>query len=177
MTAGPDSGAVPPRLPAAPATPPVAARDAAPLASTPVFRLRRPAAFREVLLAHLPLAALTGVVLAAVAAVNPAKVPFRTCMLLNLTGYPCPFCGFTRGFHSVATGDLATVFHACPAAIPAYAATALVFAWHAAALLCRVRLERGALLRPRRLVRFGLLAVAAAAILANWAYRLSTGLT
>ena len=177
MTAAPDRGAVTPRLPAVPATTLVAARNDAPLAANPVFRMRRPATFREVLLAHLPLAALTGAVLAAVAVVNPARVPFRTCMFLNLTGHSCPFCGFTRGFHSVATGDLATVLHACPAALPAYAAAALVFAWHAAAILCRVRLERGAWLRPRRSLRLGLLAVVAAALLANWLYRLSAGLT
>jgi hypothetical protein len=47
---------------------------------------------------------------AAVVAFNdPSKATFfPVCPLLTLTGFACPGCGLTRGFHALFNGDLVT---------------------------------------------------------------------
>ena len=38
---------------------------------------------------------------------DPAKADFfPACMLLSLTGFACPGCGLTRGFHALFHGDI-----------------------------------------------------------------------
>ncbi|MBA2333685.1 MAG: DUF2752 domain-containing protein [Pyrinomonadaceae bacterium] len=40
---------------------------------------------------------------------NPMKVSFLpVCPLIRLTGFACPGCGLTRGFHALFHGDVAT---------------------------------------------------------------------
>lgn len=132
--------------------------------------------FSAVLAHHLPLAVLALGVLLAAALLPLDRIPYTICIFLRLTGYPCPSCGLTRGFVAMAHGQWLAVLHACPLAALLYAATALVFAVNAAALLCGVRLTpgRGLKWRPRTwwvlLCFFGLL------ILANWLYRLTYGM-
>ncbi|OPZ27967.1 MAG: hypothetical protein BWZ02_01459 [Lentisphaerae bacterium ADurb.BinA184] len=146
------------------------------VAGNRLFRLGQPGRYREVVRAHLPLAALTGLMLVVPALVDPARIPLRTCLFRLLTGRSCPFCGLTRGFHGIAAGEFAAVARACPAAFAVYVGVALLFVWHTAGLLCRVRLERGELLRPGRALRVGGGIAAGAVILANWVYRLAAGL-
>ncbi len=31
----------------------------------------------------------------------PADVPFSICLVRNMTGFPCPSCGMSRGFHAM----------------------------------------------------------------------------
>jgi hypothetical protein len=46
---------------------------------------------------------------AVVAAVDPAKASFLpVCPLFELTGFACPGCGLTRGFHALFHGDIMT---------------------------------------------------------------------
>jgi hypothetical protein len=46
---------------------------------------------------------------ALVAAFDPAMLPFLpVCPLLSLTGFACPGCGLTRGFHALFHGDVVT---------------------------------------------------------------------
>src|SRR3989339_1498243 len=95
---------------------------------------------RAVLVHHLPPALIAGGVLLAAAFLPLDRIPYTICTFLRLTGYPCPSCGLTRGFIAMAHGQWLTVLHTCPLAVLLYAATALVFAVNAAALLCGVRL-------------------------------------
>ena len=46
---------------------------------------------------------------AVIALNDPTKATFfPICPLLSLTGYACPGCGLTRGFHALFNGDIAT---------------------------------------------------------------------
>ncbi|MDD5678455.1 MAG: DUF2752 domain-containing protein [Kiritimatiellae bacterium] len=136
----------------------------------------RAGGYRTVLVRHLPLAIIAGGALLGVALLPLDRIPYTICTFLRLTGYPCPSCGLTRGFVAMAHGQWLTVLHTCPLAALLYAATALVFAVNAAALMCRVCLTPGRWLTWRRrtwvifLCFFGLL------ILSNWLYRLALGL-
>ena len=63
---------------------------------------------------------------ALVAAFDPAKLSFLpVCPLLSLTGFACPGCGLTRGFHALFHGDVVTALD-FNALIPIWAA---VFAY------------------------------------------------
>jgi hypothetical protein len=62
------------------------------------------------------LAALGAAAIAAgssvVAYFDPSKVQlFPACPLYSLTGFACPGCGLTRGFHALFHGDLLTALH------------------------------------------------------------------
>ena len=132
--------------------------------------------YRSVLLHHLPPAIVAGGVLLVAALLPLNPLPITVCLFLRLTGYPCPSCGLTRGFVAMAHGQWLAVLHACPLAVLLYAATALVFAVNAAALLCKVRLTPGRWFKWSTrawvvfLCFFGLL------ILLNWIYRLIHGM-
>ena len=46
---------------------------------------------------------------AVIALNDPSKATFfPICPLLSLTGFACPGCGLTRGFHALFNGDIAT---------------------------------------------------------------------
>ena len=43
---------------------------------------------------------------------NPSEVHFfPVCPLYSLTGFACPGCGLTRGFHALFHGDIFTALH------------------------------------------------------------------
>jgi len=66
---------------------------------------------------------------------NPSNFNFfPVCPLLNLTGFACPGCGLTRGFHAFFHGDLVTAMD-YNALIPIFI---LVFGAVAASLLSLV---------------------------------------
>jgi len=132
--------------------------------------------YRAVLAHHLPPALIAGGVLLAVALLPLDRIPFTICTFLRITGYPCPSCGLTRGFVTMAHGQWLAVMQACPLAALLYAATALVFAVNTAALICRVRLTPGRLLKWRASTWVVFLCVFGLLILLNWLYRLILGL-
>jgi len=132
--------------------------------------------YRTVLLHHLPPALIAGGVLLAAAFLPLDRIPYTVCTFLRLTGYPCPSCGLTRGFVAMAHGQWQAVLHACPLAALLYAATALVFAVNAAALLCGVRLAPGRWLKWRAGAWIVLLCFFGLLIVLNWLYRLALGL-
>jgi hypothetical protein len=104
------------------------------------------------------------------------SIPFRTCLFSRWTGFPCISCGYTRAFVAMADGNWAYVLQDCPVVILLYAVTAMVFAWNTAALILGVTIKLGSW-TSRRIARWSALFVLVVLALANWAYRLSMGLT
>jgi hypothetical protein len=141
-----------------------------------LFRIIRPGRYWDVVQRHLPLAALTALPLAAAALVLPARLPLPACRFLKLTSYPCPFCGYTRAFYSIAHGHWYEALFNCPLAFPVFGAIAAVFTWHTAGLVTGRIIERGEMLKLNG--RRGKLLIIAitALLLANWLFRLSRGL-
>ena len=125
---------------------------------------------------HLPLALLTGIGVLVSGLVEPTRFPIRICTFRAWTDHPCPFCGYTRAFHAIATGQVATAVQNCPAALLAYLLMVLVFSWHAAAILCQARLRRGRLLQVSRWPMRVALWIGLLMVTANWIYRLSVGI-
>ena len=138
--------------------------------------LSRPPSYWDVAGVHLPLALVTGIALFLANWVPCDILPLRHCTFLQFTGYPCPFCGFTRSFWAIADGDWAFAMQNCPLSCLIYIATVLVFGWNTTALLFNVRIRRGPLLRLSRVqARLGIYFVIMLFVL-NWIYRLSNGL-
>jgi len=125
-----------------------------------------------VAVAHLPLALITGIALMLPHMADGDDLPLIRCMFLNLTGYPCPFCGLTRSFWAIAHGNWAFALHHAPLACVIYVMTAVLFAWHSAALLTglRIRSSLFCLLKSRLAVW-----LMGAMVILNWAYRLISG--
>jgi hypothetical protein len=132
---------------------------------------------RDSLGVHVPIVLAAGLVLLLPILVPLEYVPFRSCTFLHLTGYPCPFCGFTRSFWALSEGNWVYALHNCPLAVPLYGIGGLTFLWNAAALLSGFRMR--ALPLPRlgpRGARWVWVWVSALVLL-NWGYRLALGLT
>jgi len=142
-----------------------------------LWNVERPGGgYRSVLAHHLPSALIAGGVLLAVAILPLDRIPYTICTFLRITGYPCPSCGLTRGFVTMAHGQWLAVLHACPLAALLYAVTALVFAVNTAALLCGVCLTPGLWLKWRARTWVVLLCFFGLLILLNWLYRLFYGM-
>ena len=142
----------------------------------PFLSWTRPDSRWDVVLTHLPLAFVTGIMLLMATWVPLDLLPLKRCTFLQLTGYPCPFCGFTRSFWAMARGDWAFAMHNCPLSCLAYIMTGLVFIWNITGLLMGVKIRRGRLLRLKAgCARWAFYAVSGLFIL-NWAYRLINGL-
>lgn len=137
--------------------------------------VRKPSGYWDVLGMHLPLALLTGACLVVSVAVDPVRLPFRTCGFLRFSGYPCPFCGFTRAFHATANGRWGEAISQSPLAFLAFCGVVLVFAWHAAAVIAGRRFERGRLLRPAGAWQWAVVIFSLVLVLLNWVYRLYHG--
>jgi hypothetical protein len=103
-------------------------------------------------------------------------MPLKSCTFLWLTGYPCPFCGFTRSFWAMARGDWGFALYNSPLACLVYIAVAIVFAWNATGLLTGLQISRGPLLRSKAFrIRWGSISIGVS-LMVNWIYRLSLGL-
>ena len=138
---------------------------------------RRPRSRWETAVFHLPLAMITGTALLLPYCVALEALPLIPCTFLRLTGYPCPFCGFTRSFWAIAHGHWAEALANCPLSAGVFFVVAATFAWHATALAFGVVLSRGPILQ----LAAGYRRKAAAAVMLlfalNWMYRLAMGLT
>jgi len=140
--------------------------------TVPVVDCIRPRSYWDVVGVHLLPALASGIPLL-LSFVGPHQViPLRPCTFLRLTGYPGPFCGFTRSIWAISAGDWTYATINCPLAWLVYAALVLVFAWNAIGLLCGIRMIRGALLRFSSLQKRRALVVIGTLFLLNWAYRL-----
>jgi len=140
---------------------------------SPFLSWSRPDSYWDVVVAHLPLALITGIALLLPHLISCDLLPLKECTFLSLTGYPCPFCGFTRSFWAIAEGDWGFAVNNAPLACLTYIATVLLFAWHITALLIRVRVVSG-LFHLLKSFHAGWLIVAM--LVLNWAYRLGLGL-
>ncbi len=136
----------------------------------------RPLSYWDVVGQHLPLSLVTGIALLLSNWVPHDLLPLKHCTFLDLTGYPCPFCGFTRSFWAMAEGDWTFAVQNCPLGGFLYFAVVLVFAWNAIGLLFGIKLVRGSFLRLKQGQGRMAVALVSALFILNWAFRLSLGL-
>jgi len=119
------------------------------------------------------MALITGIAWVLPYAVALDDLPLVPCTFLNVTGYPCPFCGLTRSFWAIAQGDWGLALRTAPFAFLLYGMTAVLFAWHSAALLVGLRVRSGVFQRLKSPVAVWLTVIV---VLVNWGYRLAQGL-
>ena len=143
---------------------------------SPFLSVTRPRSYWDVVGAHFPLALVTGIPLFASKWIPVNLLPLRPCTFLQLTGYPCPFCGFTRSFQAMSHGDWAFALYNSPIACLVYVGVVVVFVWNAVGLLFGVKLSRNRFLRLNAVkARWGI-AIFSVLLALNWVYRLSIGL-
>jgi len=126
---------------------------------------------------HLPLAVISGAALLLPHGVTLQKLPLVPCTFLHLTGFPCPFCGFTRAFWAIAAGEWGYALANCPLAFGVYFFTVLLFVWNVSALMKRIVLLPGPVLRSTPARRRKIAGIVCGLFLLNWGYRLAMGLT
>jgi len=136
----------------------------------------RPQSCWDVAVVHLPWALITGIPLLMSFLVPLNISPLIPCTLLRFTGYPCPFCGFTRSFWAVSAGDWTYALWNYPLSGLLYVLFAVGFIWNAAALFGGIRIKRGRAMRLNSLKKRYLIAFLSVLFLINWMYRLSLGL-
>ncbi len=134
---------------------------------------KRPDSYWDVVVAHLPVALVTGIALVLPHVVPCDLLPLKKCTFLSLTGYPCPFCGLTRSFWAIADGNWAFAIHNAPLACLVYTATAVLFAWHSTGLITGRRVASSLF----RLLKSPLAVwLMVTMVVLNWAYRIGLGL-
>lgn len=143
---------------------------------SPLFSVNRPRSYWDVVGTHFPLALMTGIPLFVSRWIPANLLPLRPCTFLQLTGYPCPFCGFTRSFQAMSHGDWAFALYNSPIACLIYVGVLVVFVWNVVGLLFGVKLSRNRFLRLKAgKARWGI-AIFSVLLALNWVYRLSIGL-
>jgi len=134
----------------------------------------RPDSYWDVVVAHLPIALLTGLGLFPPLLVSRHSLPFMKCTFLLVTGLPCPFCGFTRSLWSISAGDWYFAAGNYPLSLGIYGLMSLFFAWHSTGLLLGLRMESGFY----RLFKSGVTGwMMGVLFFLNWVYRIGFGLT
>jgi len=126
---------------------------------------------------HLPIALIADQALLLSALVPLDYVPFKTCTFLHLTGYPCPFCGYTRSFWALSRGNWAYAMYNCPLSVPVYGIVVFHFLWNAVALLLGLRMRTNPFPRLRPGIAPWVWVSVSVLVALNWAYRLAIGLT
>ncbi len=135
-----------------------------------LFRVERPKNYLDVVGAHLPWVLISGFILLAAWFIPFKRIPISVCGFLCVTGAPCPFCGMSRAFASLAHGGWAEVIRQNPLAVALFVLTLLVLVWNLAGLAVRRRISPGPLLVPGRRVAAWLWVIVAAAFVLNWSY-------
>lgn len=107
------------------------------------------------------------------------RFPLGFCVFLNLTGAPCPTCGFSRAFCAFAHGNWEQGILNCPFALIVFILTLLIFIYNAIVLLAAlfgIRIQRGSLLNfsPKKMIF--IVGIFVLLLLGNWIYRLVLGL-
>jgi len=134
----------------------------------------RPDSFWDVLGAHLPFFIVSGLPLLFAHTMELQSLPLVPCLVLEIYGFPCPFCGYTRSFWAMASGDVMFAFKNCPLACALYMTCIIIFTWNAGAILSGMRVSPGKLFRriPQKPAWIFLVCL----VLVNWGYRLTGGL-
>jgi len=106
------------------------------------------------------------------------RLPLGFCVFLNLTGFPCPTCGFTRAFCAFANGNWGEGIYLCPLAFVIFVLVALVFLYNAIVIVAslfglRILPEKILQLSSKKIVFLAV--VFSLLLLANWIYRLIMG--
>jgi hypothetical protein len=135
----------------------------------------RPQSYWDVVGVHLPLALITGIPLLISSLVPLQLLPMIPCTLLRFTGYPCPFCGFTRAFWAMSHGAWSDALLGYPLAGLLYVLIVFVFIWNAAGLLGGIVISRGTMFRLGSRQAVWIIALIFVLFLINWVYRLSMG--
>jgi len=122
----------------------------------------------------------SGAILAVARFFPIGRFPLGFCLLKNITGFPCPTCGFTRAFCDFANGHWAAGIHLCPFAFLVFLAVAAAFVFNAAVIAAslfekRIILPPFCRLSSKRAVILAL--VLFVLVIANWIYRLAMGLS
>jgi hypothetical protein len=134
----------------------------------------RPDSYWDVVVAHLPIALLTGLGLFLPTWVAYHTLPFMKCTFLYVTGFPCPFCGFTRSFRALSAGEWYFAVRNCPLSLGIYGLMVIFFAWHSTALLLGVKMKSGLYPFCKSVHTWWIIG---AMFFLNWVYRISVGLT
>jgi hypothetical protein len=132
--------------------------------------------YARVFYAHAPGTLLSAGVLLAAGFLPVQWLPPKFCLFLALTGYPCPFCGFTRSLWACAEGHWGYAMANCPLACLLYLIVAAVYVFNGAGLLLGLRIRRGAWLRLEDWPWQWVLTGCGFLVLTNWLYRLACGL-
>jgi hypothetical protein len=132
----------------------------------------RTRSYWDVIGVHLLPALASGIPLLLSLVASYHIIPLLPCTFLRLTGYPGPFCGFTRSIWAISAGDWAYATINCPLAWLVYAALVLVLTWNAIGLLLGLKIIRGPVLRLTSLQKRHALVLIGVLVLLNWAYRL-----
>jgi hypothetical protein len=135
-----------------------------------------PRSYWDVVGKHLPLALVSGMALLVAGFVPLHLLPKRSCTFLDLTGYPCPFCGFSRSFWAMARWDWAYAFYEAPLACLFYITVVLTFAVNALGLLLGRQIRLSRLLWPQGINARRVSIVVSVLLFLNWCYRLAMGL-
>jgi hypothetical protein len=136
----------------------------------------RPRSYWDVVGKHLPLALLSGMALLVAGLVPLDLLPIGACTFLDLTGYPCPFCGFSRSFWAMARWDWAYAFHEAPLGCLFYVTVVLTFGVNALGLLLVRQIRLSRLLWPQGINARWAFIIVSILLLLNWCYRLALGL-
>ena len=134
----------------------------------------RPDSYWDVVVAHLPIALLTGLGLFLPIWVAFHTLPFMKCTFLCVTGFPCPFCGFTRSLWSISAGEWYFAVRNCPLSLGVYGLMVIFFTWHFTALLLGIKMKSGLYPLCRSVHTWWIIG---AIFFLNWVYRISVGLT
>jgi hypothetical protein len=138
----------------------------------PMVDCIRTRSYWDVIGVHLLPALASGIPLLLSLVASYHIIPLLPCTFLRLTGYPGPFCGFTRSIWAISAGDWAYATINCPLAWLVYAALVLVLTWNAIGLLLGLKIIRGPVLRLTSLQKRHALVLIGVLVLLNWAYRL-----
>ena len=134
----------------------------------------RPDSYWDVVVAHLPMALLAGLGLFLPTWVSLHNLPLMKCTFLYVTGFPCPFCGFTRSLWSISAGDWFFALRNCPLSLGIYGLMAIFFSWHATALLLGIRMKSGIYPLCKSACLWWIMG---SLFFINWVYGISSGLT